>query len=196
MAEEVNMIITEQKLKKEDSKATPPEVPSSSPGPDKNDGFDDDTITKVNRQIRDMSAMKKRDFEKKCLRDSKGDDEGASVSEPVMCGGAATLSGIFKRAIRKSIEAVVGADLDSVCIVSARDSEGTTAAELTVAYTVSIKLTNVTALVKIITDALGKGRAKLFLEGIGQYVLHLPFIPSLISLLRCSLHWSIMNSVM
>ena len=32
MAEEVNMIITEQKLKKEDSKATPPEVPSSKIG--------------------------------------------------------------------------------------------------------------------------------------------------------------------
>lgn len=175
-------IISEQKLKKEDSKATPPEVQSSCPNPEKNHGVNDDTITKVNRQIKDISAMKKRDIEKKTLRDTKSDDEVVPLGGPTMSGGAGTLRTICLRAIKKSVEAVVGADADSVCLVSARASEGKTAAELTVVYTVSIKLTNVSALVKIITDALGKGRAKLFLEGIGKN-LYLTPIHDLISAL-------------
>lgn len=184
MSQEVNSIISKQKHKKEDSKASPPEVQCTSPGPDKNYGFDDDTITKVNRQIRDMSAMKKRDIEKKYTRDSKCDDEVAPFSEEaIMSGGAATLSGICKRAIRKSLESVIGADLDSINIVSARDSDGRAGAELTVVYTVSIRLSNVSALVKIIADALGKGRAKVFLEGIGQCISNLTPIHNVVSLL-------------
>lgn len=167
MSEEVNSIISKQKLKKEETKASPPEM--QCPGPDKNYGFDDDTITKVNRQIRDIAAMKKRVNETKTSRDSKCEDDIPPFTEQVISGGAATLAGIWKRAIRKSLEAVTGADLDSVSIMTARASPGKTA-EVTVVYTLTVKLINVTALVRIITDALGKGRAKLFLEGIGEWL--------------------------
>lgn len=199
MAKEVATIIVEQKSKKEDCKqALLAQVTEKTTiimkeplEQERKDVNDNDTISKVNRQIRDISTMKKRENEKNIIKLIKADDiEAVSPrSRPAVCVGASTISGICTNAIQKHLGSVTGADLNSVCVVSASALGGN---GLSVVYTVNIQLCNVSALIEIISEAVTKGYTKAHMRNRGKNslftILHLPHLSSSIQYsLQCEI---------
>lgn len=163
MQAEVATIIEERKMKKADGKLTlsiaAAEKLNLDENPDNEMSSAHDSRTKIDGP--QNAILVDTEKESDCVRSRMRDYKGALSpgSRPAICVAASTISGICTNAIQKNLKAVTGADLGSVCIVSASPWEGK-AAGLSIVYTVNIQLCNVTALIKIIQEAVAHGYTK------------------------------------
>ena len=172
MKQEVINIIGEQNLKKKENKKAQKllafEMQAYHPGRDQNYGLDDDTLTRVNRQIRDISVMKKRENEQKWNSDETiGEDkESLKDSLPCVCVGSSVLSTLCTAAIQKNLSRVSGADVTTVSIVYASPLAGK-AHGISVVYTVNMKLSNIVSLTETLIEAISAGYTKSFMDSEG-----------------------------
>jgi hypothetical protein len=173
MKQEVINIIGEQKLKKEENKKAQKllavEIKAYQPGRDQNYGLDDDTLTRVNRQIRDISVMKRRENEQKWNSDETNgeDNEPLRDSLPCVCVGSSVLSVLCTAAIQRNLSRVPGADITTVSIVYASPLAGK-AHGISVVYTVNMKLSNVVSLTETLIEAISAGYTKSFMDSEGE----------------------------
>ena len=160
MQAEVATIIEERRMKKTDGKLTLSIAAAEKLYLDENQDNEmssaHDSRTKIDGPQNAILVDTEKESDR-VRRDYKG--ALSPGSRPAICVGASTISGICTNAIRKNLKAVTGADLGSVCIVSASPWEGK-AAGLTIVYTVNVQLCNVTALIKIIQEAVAHGYTK------------------------------------
>lgn len=166
MAHEVANIIGEQKTKKEENKKAQKllavEMQAYQPGRDQNYGLDDDTLTRVNRQIRDISVMKRRENEQRQRSDGEEND-----SMPAVCVSASMIIILCTAAIRRHLSKVPAADVTTVRIVYASPLEGK-ASGLNIVYTVNMRLSNVASLTETLIEAITKGYTKSFMNSEGK----------------------------
>ena len=169
MAHEVANIIGEQKTRKEENKKAQKllavEMQAYQPGRDQNYGLDDDTLTRVNRQIRDISVMKRREYEQKLRSDGVSVEENESM--PAVCVSASMIIILCTAAIRRHLSKVPAADVTTVRIVYASPLEGK-ASGINIVYTVNMRLSNVASLTETLIEAITKGYTKSFMNSEGK----------------------------